>query len=339
MKVSQEYIKRADSILSSEIMRADFDSLKGSGIRIDDAYSGYALAKELESFDNRVLMVLREEMRYGQAIPVNTSACTPGAATYAWGQKDHAGKMSKIGDSGLDLPTVDVTRGDFNYRNTHYGSAMSITTKDIRAAALMGKPLEQDKADAIRIAYNQTCQDLALTGDSDDSKYGLFNTTTVTPTVASTADAGGTTFANKTGQEMYDDITDMISSVIQATKNAAMPNTILMPLAQLELIKKTSVATDFRGEQRVINAVKSVYDVEFMSFTELEDSYTDASGNTYDQMVCYRRNPMDLEFLIGMPLTRRPGQWKGLTYVVPYEAELVGTVIRRPVTMSRVYGI
>jgi len=330
---SRFYKDQADRIINDSRIVAVLDGATAG------TSAGPFLAQELESIDRRVHRVLERELRFARLMNVNSTEVTPGSQSYAWTQEDRSGRFLPVAASGKNLPTVDVSTEKFkNYLNTLHGAAMEITTQELRAAIMANRPLSERKADAIRRAYNEARQALAMTGDEQRNKTGLINDSNITPVVASTKTAGGTTWAVATGQEIYDDCAAAVVGVRNATKNTVIPDTIALSNENYTQAMSTKFNPEGNVDKSVMQVVEEAFGVTFVPISEMEDSVT-VSGSDYNQLLCYENDPMNIEFMQGLDLSQRPGQWEGLTYSVPYEAELVGCVIRKPVCFYSIYGI
>jgi len=327
------YKDQADRIINDSRVEAILDgSVSGTS-------AGPFLAQELESMDKRVHMVKERELRFGKLMDVNSSEVSSGSQSYAWTQEDRTGRFLPIASSGKNLPTVDVSTEKFkSYLNTLHGAAYEITTQELRAAIMANRPLSTRKADAIRRAFNEARQTLAMTGDAVRGKKGLINDSNITPVVAATKTAGGTTWAVATGLEMYADIAAAVVGVRNATKNTVIPDTVALSNEAYTLLMSTKYNPDGNVDKSVMQITEEAFGISFVPISEMADSVT-VSTTDYDQLICFEKDPLNLEFMQGLDLSQRPGQWVGLTYSVPYEAELVGCVIRKPVCFYSIYGI
>lgn len=299
---------------------------------------GPFLARQLESIDKRIMEVIERELKFGQFMSINTSEVAPGSASYTWEQEDHSGLWRKVGAQGKDLPTTDSSVEDFNYKNTHYGSSYELTTQEIRAAILANRPLPQRKADAVRRAYNEARQSLAMFGDADTNKTGFINDANITPVVAANGAAASPLWANKTGEEIYNDVVTAYNAVRNASLDTAIPNILALPIAQANLLDTNLLNSAGNVGATVGEVIRRNLGLTVISTPELSDSVT-VSGSDYNQMIVYESSPMWIEFMQGLDITMRAGQWNGLTWTVPFEAELVGCVIRKPVAFASIYGI
>ena len=334
---SRIYVDMAQVLVQSEQFKAIQAQIKADGFTAGTNIGPF-LARQLESIDSRIQAVIERELPFLKLMSANVSEVMPGSTSYTWEQEDHVGNWRKIGSHGKDLPTTDVSIEDFTYSNDHYGASYEVTTKEMRAAIMAGRPLETRKADAVRRKYNEIRNSLAMFGDAAKGKTGFVNDANVTPTVVATGAAASTEWANKTGEEMYEDIAAIVNTVKNASLNTINPNVVALPIAQYNLAFSTKFNSDGNVGATVMQVAEMGLGVEFIAVPELADSVT-VSGTDYDQIIAYERDPLFIEFMQGMDITMRPGQWNGLTWTVPFEAELVGTVIRKPVAFAAGYGI
>jgi hypothetical protein len=131
---------------------------------------------------------------------------------------------------------------------------------------------------------------------------------------------------------------NIITAVRTATKGVHQANTMLLTIAQYNLLAGTPRATfSDRTLLSFIMEENNVYGLDLVDWlpTELDTSGT---GGT-SQLFVYQRDPEVLELRIPLEMIMHPPQMRNLEFVVPIEAENGGVVVRYPLACRKLYGI
>jgi len=135
------------------------------------------------------------------------------------------------------------------------------------------------------------------------------------------------------------DIYLMCSTVRSQSKGVHKPDTLLLPVAQYDLIASTprSDASDTTILDHVLKNPKAY------GLSAIEPMYTELTGaftsGTEDGAVCYEKNRENLELRIPMELITYPMQERGLELIVPGESRIGGVVVRYPLAFLFFTGI
>src|SRR5574344_1060760 len=278
-----------------------------------DAAETFFFEKELEQVKARSYDVVKAPLKAFELIPVD-STTAPGAETVTYEQYDSTGIAKIISNYADDLPTADVEGKEFTSRIKSIGSAYVYSKQDIRAARFAGKPLEQRKATAAIETHRQLINKLAFNGDADYGIQGLLTNANIpkAPVVAGAATT--LTWVTKTADEILLDLNDAVADMLEQTKGVEIPDTIVMPIAQYNLIANkrmpdgdsNTVLNFFKGNNPGITVTWA---------TELKGAFT---GGT-DGFIVYKRDPMKLWAEMPMLTEVSPAQEKGLAYEIPVE--------------------
>lgn len=289
--------------------------------------------RELEQVKAKSYDVLKVPLKAFELIPVD-STTAPGAKTVTYEQYDSTGIAKIISNYADDLPTADVKGKEFTSMIKSIGNSYVYSKDDIRAAQFAGKPLNQRKANAAVEAHRQLMNKLAFFGDAEYGIQGFLTNSNVpnSPVVAGAATT--LTWATKTADEILFDLNDAVSDMLDLTKGVEVPNTIVMPIAQYNLIATTARSANsdttilefFKGNNPGITVTWA---------TELKGAFT---GGT-DGFIVYNRNPDKLWMEIPMMVEMSPAQEKGLAYEVPCESKFGGVIIPYPLSVSIRRGI
>lgn len=289
--------------------------------------------RELEQVKAKSYDVLKVPLKAFELIPVD-STTAPGARTVTYEQYDSTGIAKIISNYADDLPTADVKGKEFTSMIKSIGNSYVYSKDDIRAAQFAGKPLNQRKANAAVEAHRQLMNKLAFFGDAEHNIKGFLTNSNVPNSPVAAGAATTLTWATKTADEILFDLNDAVSDMLDLTKGVEVPNTIVMPIAQYNLIATTARSANsdttilefFKGNNPGITVTWA---------TELKGAFT---GGT-DGFIVYNRNPDKLWMEIPMMVQMSPAQEKGLAYEVPCESKFGGVIIPYPLSVSIRRGI
>ena len=289
--------------------------------------------RELEQVKAKSYDVLKAPLKAFELIPVD-STTAPGATTVTYEQYDSTGIAKIISNYADDLPTADVKGKEFHSTIKSIGNSYVYSKNDIRAAQFAGKPLNQRKAIAAVEAHRQLMNKLAFFGDSEYGIQGLLTNSNI-PSAPVVAGAATTlTWATKTPDEILKDLNSAVSDMLDLTKGAEVPNTIVMPIAQYNHIATT--ARSANSDTTILEFFEGNNPgIEVMWATELKGAF---AGST-DGFIVYNRNPDKLWMEIPMMVQMSPAQEKGLSYVVPCESKFGGVIVPYVLSVSFRYGI
>jgi hypothetical protein len=302
-----------------------------------DAGEAAFFARQLEYVKARTYDILYPEYLAQYWLPVSNEA-GPGAESITWRQYDQFGRMALISKRGQDLPRVDIAAKETSYPIKSWGEAYGYTIQEIRNAQYAGVPLEQRKANAARLAYEQTVNELGWFANGAE-KFGgvrgllylldVLNTTTDNIEINGnwcTSDGQAT---ETTPDQIISDIGTILMAPVIRSKNIEKPNTFLMPLAAFGYISKTRVSSV--SDTTILEFVKSVNPgVTFGGVNELAGDDlkgvakpSGGSGKTA-VAIAYNKNPDKLVYEIPQPFEQFPVEVRGLEYVIPCHCRIAG---------------
>ena len=333
----ESYGGPSDFVLDTMGMVMDSMSIS-ERMRMDDT-STLFFARQLESIEARVFRVKRRELKAARLIPVSNRD-PAGSATITYYLFDKTGIARLISN-----PTDEIQRADaFATRHTAdvFPSAVAFawTTRDLRNAALANVAIETEKADAARRAMAELRTRIAWNGDADTTLLGFINNPNVSEEeVALNQAASSRLWADKTAQEIIDDIVGVPSSIRENSKEVhSGPYTMILPIQRHELIRNLRISDNFPTKtvrQYILDESGNNGIVEIEAVPELDGTGT---GGT-EQFIIYEKDDENLEQRIPMPMIMHPPERRGLEFIVILEEELAGTVVRFPLSARKAFGI
>lgn len=287
---------------------------------------------------------------YASLIPVITEG-NEWARGVLFRSSDFAGKAEWLSGKGFDMPYADVAQTQYLKGFEMAGIGYEWGLEEVNVAAIEGRSLGTEKADAARKIAERFLWGVALTGIPSSHHYnernwtGFLNDAGVTAAdVAAVGDINGGTdstfWAHKTGDQIADDINTGIEAIWTATRGTELANTLLLPSGVMGTLGR-----------RMPDTNETV-----LTFIQRTNRYTARTGqpllvremfelNTADpggdgRAVLYSRNPDVLRFHLPMPHRFLPPfQKSSLTWEIAGIMRTGGTEVRLPKAMIYMDGV
>jgi hypothetical protein len=291
-----------------------------SEFRMDDA--GLFLERQLEYIRPQVFEIAYADIKYPTILPV-TSEAGPGAQTFTYRIMDSTGEFKLISDAADDLPRADISQVEKSLNIRSIGGSFGYTVQELRAAQMANIALEQRRAAAVRRAYEEKVEDIALFGEAAVGLKGFFNNNTVDVVAADKwfTDSG------TTAQEMLDLLNYGVTAIINASKMKEQPDTILMAWEDYREIstRRNSDSSDVTVLEYFLRTNPYIRSIE--PINQLDAANSELNTN---RMVVYKRDPEKVQLHIPQPLELFPPQQRGLEFIVPAHARVGGVAIYYP---------
>jgi hypothetical protein len=289
-----------------------------SDFRMDDA--GLFLERQLEYIRPQVFEVTYADIKYPTLLPV-TSEAGPGAQTYTYRIMDSTGEFKLIADAADDLPRADISQVEKSINIRSFGGSFGYTVQELRAAQMANIALEQRRAAAVRRAYEEKVEKVAMFGESTVGLAGFFNNATVDVVAANKW------FDTATAQEMLELLNYGVSAIINASNMKEQPDTILLAYEDYNKISTTrnSDSSDVTVLEYFLRTNPYIRNVE--PINQLDAGNSELNTN---RMVVYKRDPEKVQLHIPQPLELFPPQQRGLEFIVPAHARVGGVALYYP---------
>lgn len=290
--------------------------------RMDDA--GLFLQRQLEYIRPQVFETAYADIKYPTILPV-TSEAGPGAQQFTYRVMDSTGKFDFIADNADDLPRSDVSQVEKSITFRSIGGSFGYTVQELRAAQMANVALEQRRAAAVRRAYEEKVEDIAMFGDTSTNLTGFFNHPTVDIV---TADKWFDT-ASITTAEMLELLNYGSTAIVNVSQMKEQPDTLLMPWIDYQKLTSTrnSDSSDLTVLEYFLRTNPYIRNVE--PILQLDSSKTTGKLNTR-RMVFYKRDPEKVQLHISQPLELFPPQQRNLQFIVPAHARVGGVALYYP---------
>ena len=294
-----------------------------SEFRMDEA--GLFLERQLEYIRPQVFEVEYADIKYATILPV-TSEAGPGAQTFTYRIMDATGDFKLISDAADDLPRADVSQTEKSINIRSFGGSFGYTVQELRAAQMANMALEQRRAAAVRRAYEEKVEEIAMFGESSVGLVGFFNNPTV-DVVSADKWFTGATATGTTAQDMLDLLNEGVTAIINGSNMKEQPDTILMAWEDYNRISITrnSDSSDMTVMEYFLRTNPFIRNIE--PINELD---SDKSSLSKNRMVIYRRAPGKVHLHIPQPRELFPPQQRGLEFIVPAHARVGGVSLYYP---------
>ncbi|MBQ45557.1 MAG: hypothetical protein CMK37_07855 [Porticoccaceae bacterium] len=291
-----------------------------SEFRLDDA--GLFLDRQLEYIRPQIFEVEYADIKYSTILPV-TSEAGPGAQTFTYRIMDATGDFKLISDAADDLPRADVSQTEKSINIRSFGGSFGYTVQELRAAQMANVALENRRASAVRRAYEEKVESVAMFGESSVGLSGFFNNSTVDVISANK----WFSTSGVTADEMLSILNKGVSAIISGSKMKEQPDTILISYEDYNTISTTrnSDSSDVTVLEYFLRTNPYIRNVEPVNQLD-----ADNSSLTRNRMVVYKRDPQKVQLHIPQPLELFPPQQRGLEFVVPAHARVGGVALYYP---------
>lgn len=297
-----------------------------SEFRLDDA--GLFLDRQLEYIRPQVFEVEYADIKYPTILPV-TAEAGPGSQTFTYRIMDATGDFKLISDAADDLPRADVSQTEKSINIRSFGGSFGYTVQELRAAQMANLSLEQRRASAVRRAYEEKVESVAMFGEGSVNLAGFFNNATVDVISANK----WFSTSNVTAQEMLEILNQGVSAIISGSNMKEQPDTILMPYEDYNTVSTTrnSDSSDVTVLEYFLRTNPFIRNVE--PINQLAAANSSLAKN---RLVVYKRDPQKVQLHIPQPLELFPPQQRGLEFIVPAHARVGGVALYYPKSVKYV---
>jgi hypothetical protein len=255
---------------------------------------------------------------------------------------DAVGVAKLISDYSKDFPRVDVFIREEYAPIKGIGASFGISIDEMRSAAFAKRPLSTMKATAAQRAMNQEFERVALLGDVANGLVGMFALPNVTTFTVAVKAATGTTWGNGSGvgagnatpDEILVDLNKLVSQVRTLTNDNEYIDTILMPIAQHNVLK--TKARSSTSDTTILEFfLNNNPGIEVIAVPRIAGK---GAGAT-DRMMGYRRDPDVIELPEPLPFTMSAPQMEGRELVTYCESKMAAPINRLPLACVYADGI
>lgn len=295
----------------------------------ENAFLGQALVVvKSQTYDRKF-----PEFKARRFVPLDSSIPATAETMLVRGY-DMVGSAQLIAAYSDDLPRADVFASETSVTFRSLGNSYGYSLFEVRKAAAAGVPLDQRKATAARRAAESLIDRVLAVGDSATGLIGLLNQPNAMIYTVPAGAGGDTKWSTKTPQEILADLIGICEFIIDSTNEVESPNLILIPRAQMTLLRTTqfSIASD----KTILEWFRANYEnIRIDTWYRLKGA---GVGGT-DRMVAYNLSPDHLQGAVPQEFEQLPPQERNLEFVVPCHARVGGVILYYPMSMAYGDGI
>jgi len=304
------------------------------GYVVDAASQGF-FKQQLTTVMAKTYDIVYADLKAKTAFPVKATA-RPFDKYLIYRQFDKVGLAKIIANYASDFPSVHIKGKEFTSNLRDIGASYGYSIKDLQASQANQLPLVSDEATAARRANDELADKITWFGDAENGLQGLFDNPNI-PTITVPADGTGSTteWIYKTSTQILRDLNDLVNSIVELTKEIEIPNTLMMPTSQYNLINDKKL--DSVSNTTVLQYFKSTnsYVTDVVSVPILKGAGAGAS----DVMVAYNKNPEKMWMEIPLDFTQETPQQIALRFTVFCHSTCGGLIVPAPLSAAIANGI
>ena len=297
-----------------------------------DANEKIFFERQLEHIEPKIYMIKKEQLYAREVFPVSFEG-GPGIDRIYYYMMDKVGTANWIANGGTNAPRADIYMTEHVRNVGEFAASWGWTKQEFRRAQRANMSLSDARAMAAKRAMAEFENRAAFDGDAARGIQGFFDNPSI-PRIALPNGAGGkSTFADKTADEMLEDLHLIANSPFNLTNGIERADTMLVSPSVYTRIAETRFKDAGAGARTVLEQflatnpfIKSV-----MPIPKCKEQAPDGS----DIIVAYRKDPEVLEMSIPMDLliceVREEGDFG---YKVALEQSSAGVVVRYPLAIA-----
>lgn len=301
-----------------------------------DANESAFFDRELKYVKARSYDTKYKDLKYSNLLPVSMEAPS-GAREITYQKYTKIGFAKIISDYSNDLPRVDVYGEEVTQKVKSIGDSFGYSIQEIRESQMAGKSLDQRRANAARRAQEEKHNTIAWNGDSEYNLQGFIDFPGITEYTLPDGTGGTTDWASKTPDEIIADMNGIVTAVISSTNGREVPDTMLLPIDQYELIATTRMTGDSERTILKFFLENSAHIKTVDWLVELTDAGSADDSN--DRMMVYKRDPENVTYEVPQAIEQFEPQQKGLEFVIPVHSRSGGVIVYYPLSVAYADGI
>ncbi len=256
-----------------------------------------------------------------------------------------AGGINPAGKSWIGKSTNAITGMQLDIGKTAnplylWGQEISYTIPELLSAQKLGRPVDAQKFEGMRIKHQMDIDEMVYIGDTDLVKYGLLNSPLVTPAPVANGALGSPLWINKTPDEIVADITTLITNAWIASGTAICPHKVLLPPVKWAYISTQKVSQ--AGSETIMSYIEDKclmpMRINGKKLEILPVKWATGRGLLgVDRMVAYTQERTFVRYPM-VPLQRTPLEYRSIFHLTTYFGRLGVVEIVYPETIAYADG-
>ena len=262
------------------------------------------------------------KMANGSILPIQIEPEYQFNDTIEFEEYETLGINALIAD-GSGGPMVGTITRRTTYKNKLHGNKTSYGYEEINKAMKVGRPLQAQRMEATRDAYEKYVNQIAWDGDSAAGLRGVFNSRIRRGIASATIDSGST------ADEILAMLGNAVTSIVDGTNQTAVPKRLVMPVPERDYLFQTYRAS---GSDQTIGAAFLASQRELGYIEEIigDNNCKGKGTNGEDVMLVLPNDPSSLYLSIPQDYTVLPEEMKAMETVVHTVGQIIGAVVLKP---------
>lgn len=270
---------------------------------------------------------LREDVALGDELSSYTNS------SFAAAGGIYANGINWVGKDSTAIAGMAVSIDKTSKPLRLWGQEIGVTVQELAAAQRVGRPIDQQKFDGLKLKNQMDIDQMVYLGDSVVGATGLCNNAAITPTTLSK------TWASSTPLEILVSINAVLETAWAQSGYAVLPDRLLVP--PLAMSKLTQPITD-AGSMSVLQYVREQCLCNTVNGRLLEIApvkhLSGAGADGKDRMVAYTKDRQYVRYPL-VPLQHTPVEYRGLYQITTYYAALGELEFVYPETVAYADGL
>ena len=270
---------------------------------------------------------LREDVALGDELSSYTNS------SFAAAGGIYANGINWVGKDSTAIAGMAVSIDKTSKPLRLWGQEIGVTVQELAAAQRVGRPIDQQKFDGLKLKNQMDIDQMVYLGDSVVGATGLCNNAAITPTTLSK------TWASSTPLEILVSINAVLETAWAQSGYAVLPDRLLVP--PLAMSKLTQPITD-AGSMSVLQYVREQCLCNTVNGRLLEIApvkhLSGAGADGKDRMVAYTKDRQYVRYPL-VPLQHTPVEYRGLYQITTYYATLGELEFVYPETVAYADGL
>ncbi len=302
--------------------------------------TGAFLVGELERLDPRLHLPLFNvtwnrdiDLREDVVISDESTSFTNTEFAAASGSKSN-GKNWVNAKSGA-IASIEMKTGKTVLPMMLWALGLSYTIVELERAQQVGRPIDAQKLEGIRIKHNMDVDEQVYIGDAETGAVGLVNHGDITPgSIAAEWDEDTTT-----PKMILDDINSFLAQTWLQSGYAVCPSRLLLPPAKFALLTKPVTDAGSKSILQYVaeNSLSNQTNGRLLEIFPCKWLTGRGTGGK-DRMVTYTKSQEYVRFPM-VPLTRTPVEFRGLAQLTTYYGALGQVEFVYPETVGYADGL
>lgn len=276
---------------------------------------------------------LREDVTMGDEVSSFTNSTFAAAGGITPNGKNFIGKVSNT------ISGVSLDIGKTGQPLHLWGMELSYTIPELESAQRVGRSVDQQKYEAIKLKHQMDIDEQVYVGDSALGIKGLINNdAVVTPSTVT----GGTFASNLAAPDtILAQVNKLLSDAWAKTGYAICPSELRLPPAQFAQLVSQKVSS--AGNVSVLQFIKDnslslSINGKALNIQPLKWLTAAALGNANDRMIAYTNDKSRVRFPM-VPLQRTPLEYRSIYQLTTYFGRLGQVEFVYPETVAYADGI